>query len=89
MLFLLSVDFYVPASVMQGTYSFSVFHTWVCAYECTSFCTNVSMYVYMYVCDPVRLRLRHLYLVEFCSFIVRYPTAWASVYFGHVSSFFN
>ena len=26
------------------------------------------------VCDPVRLRLRHLYQVEFCSFIIGYPT---------------
>ena len=34
------------------------------------------------------LRLRHLYQVEFCSFIVRYPTARASVYCGHISSFF-
>ena len=36
--------------------------------------------------DPVRLRLRHLYQVEFCSFIVRYPTAGASVYCGHIFS---
>ena len=41
----------------------------------------------MYVRDPVKLRLRHLYQVEFCSFIVRYPTAGASVYCGHISSF--
>ena len=41
-----------------------------------------------YVCDPVRLRFRHLYQVEFCSFIVRYPTAGASVYCGHISSCF-
>ena len=41
---------------------------------------NVCTYVHMYVRDPVRLRLRHLYQVEFCSFIVRYPTAGASVY---------
>ena len=34
----------------------------------------VHTYVHMYVHDPVRLRLRHLYQVEFCSFIVRYPT---------------
>ena len=46
------------------------------------------MYLHMYVCDPVRLRLRHLYQVEFCSFIVRYPTAEASVYCGHLSSCF-
>ena len=41
----------------------------------------------MYVRDPVRLGLRHLYQVEFCSFIVRNPTAGASVYCGHISSF--
>ena len=45
----------------------------------------IHMYVYTYVCDPVRLRLRHLYQVEFCSFIVRYPTAGTSVYCGHIS----
>ena len=55
---------------------------WVRAYECMSLCTNVCMYL----CDPVRLRLRHLYQVEFCSFIVRYPTGGASVYCGHISS---
>ena len=44
------------------------------------------MNVCTYVRDPVRLRLRHLYQVEFCSFIVRYPTAGASVYCGHISS---
>ena len=50
--------------------------------------TCVRMYVLWYKCvrDPVRLRLRHLYQVEFCSFIVRYPTAGASMYCGHVSS---
>ena len=47
-----------------------------------SFCTNVCTYTR----DPVRFRLRHLYQVEFCSFIVRYPTAGASVYCGHISS---
>ena len=40
----------------------------------------------MYIRDPFRLRLRHLYQVEFCSFIVTYPTAGASVYCGHISS---
>ena len=34
----------------------------------------------MYIRDPVRLGLRHLYQVEFCSYIVRYPTAGALVY---------
>ena len=43
------------------------------------------MYVRTYVRDPVRLK--HLYQVEFCSFIVRYPTVGASVYCGHISSF--
>ena len=46
------------------------------------------MYIHTYICDPVRLWLRHLYQVEFCSFVVRYPTAGASVYCGHISSFF-
>ena len=45
--------------------------------------------IHTYVRDPVRLGLRHLYQVEFCSFIVRYPTAGASVYCGHISSFFT
>ena len=40
----------------------------------------VRTYVHTYICDPVRLRLRHLYQVEFCSFIVRYPTEGASMY---------
>ena len=44
-------------------------------------------YVHTYIRDPVKLRLRHLYQVEFCSFMVRYPTAGASVYCGHISSF--
>ena len=66
----------------RGHIVFSVFCMWVRAYKCTSFCTNVCRYV----CDPVRLRLRHLYQVEFCSFIVRYPTAGACVYCGHISS---
>ena len=56
------------------------------AFECMSVCTNVCMYIHTYVYDPVRLRLRHLYQVEFCSFIVRYPTKGASVYCGHISS---
>ena len=51
--------------------------------------TNVHPSIRVYIRtlhDPVRLRLRHLYQVEFCSFIVRYPTAGASVYCGHSSS---
>ena len=44
------------------------------------------MYIHTYIHDPIRLRLRHLYQVEFCSFTVRYPTAGASVYCGHISS---
>ena len=68
--------------MMLGAYSFSVFRTWVRAYECISFCIHV------YVRDPVRLRLRHLYQVEFCIFIVGYPTAEASVYSGHISGVF-
>ena len=47
---------------------------------------SVRMYVCTYVRDPVRLRLRHLYQAEFCSFIVRYPRG-ASMYCGHISSF--
>ena len=47
---------------------------------------NVCPSVRMCVRDPVRLRLRHLYQVEFCSFIVRYPTAGASVYCEHISN---
>ena len=43
-----------------------------------------SFSVFMYIRDPARLRLRHLYQVEFCSYIVRYPTAGA--YCGHISS---
>ena len=46
------------------------------------------LYVHINVCpsvrDPVRLRLRHLYQVEFCSFMVRYPT---SMYCGHICSY--
>ena len=60
--------------------------TWVRAYECTSFCTNVCIYICTYIRDPVRLRLRHLYHVEFCRFIVRYSTVGASVYCEHISS---
>ena len=68
-------------------YSFLVFsrayvgtcvQMYVLLYECVYVCT--------YVHDPVRLGFRHLYQVEFCSFIVRYPTAGASVYYGHISS---
>ena len=54
---------------------------------------HVRLYEYVYICmyvrDPVRLRLRHLYQVEFCNFIVKYPAAGASVYCGHISSFFG
>ena len=35
-------------------------------------CVYVRTYIHTYVRDPVRLRLRHLYQVEFCSFIVKY-----------------
>ena len=70
-----------PHQMMPGAFSFSIFCTFVHAYECTFFCRNVCMYVR----DPVRLRLRLLYQVEFCSFIVRYPIAGASVYCGHIS----
>ena len=60
----------------MGAYSFFVFpYTWVHAYECTSFSTNVCTYIR----DPVRLRLRHLYQVEFCRLIVWYPTAGGTV----------
>ena len=38
-------------------------------------CVRMYIHVLIYVRDPVRLRLRHLYQIEFCSFIVRYPTA--------------
>ena len=76
-----------PHWMMPGAYSFSVFSKWVYGYECTSFCTNVCTYVHMCICDPVRLRLRHLYQVEFCSYIGRYPIAGASVYCGHISGF--
>ena len=52
----------------------------------------VRLYGYVYICmyvrDPVRLRLRHLYQVVFCSFIVKYLAAGVSVYYGHISSFF-
>ena len=66
--------------MMPGAYSFSVFHTWVCAYEYVLLYECV--YVLMYILDPVRLRLRHLYHVEFCSFIVRYPTAEGQLSFS-------
>ena len=65
--------------MMPGPYSFSVF---VRGYVRT----NVRPSVWMCVHVPVTLRLRHLYQVEFCSFIVRYPTVGASVYCGHISS---
>ena len=81
----LKVSLFMPLHwTMPGAYSFIVFHTCVLGYECTFVCTNVCTYVR----DPVRLRLRHLYQVEFCSFIVSYPTAGASVYCGHISCLF-
>ena len=75
-----------PHQMMLGAYSFSGFHIRVRAYQCMSFCTNVCTYIHMYVHEPVKLRLRHLYHLEFCSVIVRYPTVGASVYCGHISS---
>ena len=51
----------------------------------TNVCSSVRMCVRMYVRDPIR----HLYQVEFCSFIVRYPTAGASMYCVHISSSFR
>ena len=81
-----------PHWMMLGAYSFFCFpyvRTWVCAYVRTNVRQSVQMCVCTctYIRDPVRLRLRHLYLVEFCSFIVRYPTAGTSMYCGHISSF--
>ena len=70
--------------MMPGAYSFSVFRTWVRAHECMSVRMCVHTYVRAYVRVSVRLKLRHLYHVEFCSFIVRYPTAGGSVYCGHI-----
>ena len=73
----------------RGHIIFLVFHMCLRGYKCTSFCMNVCTFAHAYVRDPVRLRLRHLYQVKFCSFIVRYPTAGgggASVYCGHISS---
>ena len=73
--------FYAPASDdAGGAYSFSVS---VSSYVGTC----VRMYTLLYD-DPVRLGLRHLHQVEFYSFIVRYPTAGASMYCEHISSFF-
>ena len=66
-----------PHRMMPGAYSFYVFRT------CLR--PSVRMFVRTYVRDPVRLRLRHLHQVELCSFIVRYPTAGAAVYCGHIS----
>ena len=43
-------------------------------------------YIHTYVRDPVRLGLRYLYQIEFCSVIVRYPTAGPSMYCEHISS---
>ena len=68
-----------------------VFRFSVHGYVHTNILLSVQMYVctrtYRYIRDPVRLRLRHLYQVEFCSFIVGYFTLGASVYCGHISSF--
>ena len=72
--------FMPPHQMMPGAYSFSVFRTNI---RPVRMC--VRTYIYLYVRDPVRLRLRHLYQVEFCSFIVKYLTAGASVYCGHIS----
>ena len=69
-----------PHQMMPGAYSFWVFHM---GYVRTTVRPPVRMCV---VRDPVRLRLKHLYQVEFCSFVVRYPTAGASMYCGHISS---
>ena len=52
-----------------------VFWYSVCGYVHTNVHPSVRMCVRKYIRDPVRLRLSHLYQVEFCSFIVRYPTA--------------
>ena len=67
--------------MMPGAYSFSVFHTNV--HPSVRMCARKNIHIY--VRDPVRLRLRHLYQVEFCSFIVRYLTAGASLYCGLIS----
>ena len=75
---------FMPLHRMMPGHIVFRFSVHVCAYECMSVCTNVCTYIR----DPVRLRLRYLYQVEVCSFIVRYPTAGASVYRGHISSFF-
>ena len=63
-----------------------VFRFSVCAYMSMNVRHFVRICVCTYVRDPVRLRLKHLYQVEFCSFIVGYPTAGASMYCGHISS---
>ena len=72
--------------MMPGAYSFSVF-LMCCAYVRMNIHPFVQMCLHTYVRDPVRLRLRHLYQVEFCSFMVRYPTMGASVYCGHIFFF--
>ena len=82
--------FMPPHLMMPGAYSFLVFSMCIRGYVRTNVRPSVRMcvrmYIHTYVHDPIRLRLRHLYQVEFCSFIVRYPTAWLSVYCGHISS---
>ena len=74
---------------MPEAYSFLVFRTCICGYVlmnvhpsvrmCVRTYLSMRMYVHTYVRDPVRLRLRHLYHL--------YPTAGASVYCRHISSY--
>ena len=75
--------------MMSGAFSFSVFCTCLRGYVRTNVHPSVRMWVHTYIHDPVRLRLRHLYQVKFCSFIVRYPTTGAFVYCGHIPSLFG
>ena len=81
-------QFFMPLHrMMPGAYSFLIFRMCVLGYMCTCKCMYILLYECVYICtyihtyvpDPVRLRLRHLYQVEFGSFIVRYPTVGASV----------
>ena len=74
---------------MPGAYSFLGFRMCVRMYIFLYECVYVRTYVRVptYIHDPVRLRLRHLYQVEFCSFKARYSTVGATVYCGHISSF--
>ena len=61
--------FMPPHRMMNRAYSFSVFSMCVNGYMCTNVRPSVQMcvhtYIHMYVRDPVRLGLRHLYQVEF------------------------